>query len=202
MKTLLKTLILPHIDYCSQLYCPTRPADIQKLEKLQKDFLKRIPALRQQSYWQQLETFQLYSIQRRLERYRIIYVWKALELYVPSCGVKVTHTQETRLGRRCAATEGRGKEARASFDQTFQFHGPRLYNALPRELRNLTGCGTDFFKEKLDQYLAGIADEPAFPGFIPTGITENGAPSNSLIYQAAGRKEERRNETRRRTPGL
>ena len=107
-----------------------------------------------------------------------------------------------RLGRRCAATEGRGKEARAAFDQTFQFHGPRLYNALPRDLRNLTGCGTDFFKEKLDQYLAGIADEPAFPGFIPTGITENGAPSNSLIYQAAGRKEERRNETRRRTPGF
>ena len=97
MKTLLKTLILPHIDYCSQLYCPTRPADIQKLEKLQKYFLKRIPALRQQTYWQQLETFQLYSIQRRLERYRIIYVWKALELYVPSCGVKVTHTRETRL---------------------------------------------------------------------------------------------------------
>ena len=158
--------------------------------------------MRQQTYWQQLETFQLYSIQRRLERYRIIYVWKALEQYVPSCGVKVTHTQETRLGRRCAATEGRGKEARASFDQTFQFHRPRLYNALPRDLRNLTGCGTDFFKEKLDQYLAGIADEPAFPGFIPTGITENGAPSNSLIYQAAGRKEERRNETRRRTPGL
>ena len=73
---------------------------------------------------------------------------------------------------------------------------PRLYNALPRELRNLTGCGTDFFKEKLDQYLAGIADEPAFPG-----ITETGAPSNSLIYQAAGRKEERRNQTRRRAPG-
>ena len=90
---------------------------------------------------------------------------------------------------------------RASFEITFQFRGPRLYNSLPRELRNLTGCGTEMFKEKLDQYLAGIADEPAFPGFIPTGITETGAPSNSLIYQAAGRKEERRNQTRRRAPG-
>ena len=174
MKMLLKTLILPHIDYCSQLYCPTRPADIQKLEKVQKDFLKRIPALRQQSYWQQLETFQLYSIQRRLERYRTIYVWKVLESHVPNCRLKVTHTKETRLGRRCAATEGRGREARASFDQTFQFHGPRLYNSLPRELRNLTGCGTEMFKEKLDQYLAGIADEPAFRGFTPTGISETG----------------------------
>ena len=201
MKTLLKTLILPHIDYCSQLYCPTRPADIQKLEKVQKDFLKRIPALRQKTYWQQLETFQLYSIQRRLERYRIIYVWKVLEHYVPNPGLVETHTQETRLGRRCAAAEGRGREARAAFDQTFQFHGPRLYNALPRDLRNLTGCGAEIFKEELDQYLAGIADEPAFPGFTPTGISETGAPSNSLIYQAAGRKEERRNETRRRAPG-
>ena len=65
----------------------------------------------------------------------------------------------------------------------------------------LTGCGAEIFKEELDQYLAGIADEPAFPGFTPTGISETGAPSNSLIYQAAGRKEERRNETRRRAPG-
>ena len=108
----------------------------------------------------------------------------------------MTHTQETRLGRRCAATEGRGKEARASFDQTFQFHGPRLYNALPRELRNLTGCGTDFFKEKLDQYLAGIADEPAFPGFIPTGITETRGPIklSDLPSSWQKRREKKRNK--------
>ena len=202
MKTLLKTLILPHIDYCSQLYCPVRPADIQKLEKIQKDFLKRIPGLRQQSYWQQLETFQMYSIQRRLERYRTIYVWKVLESLVPNCGLKVTHTEETRLGRRCAAAEGRGREARASFDQTFQFHGPRLFNALPKDVRNLTKCGAEVFKEKLDLFLNGIADEPAFPGLIPRGVTETGAPSNSLIYQAANRKEERTNQARRRAPGF
>ena len=124
-----------------------------------------------------------------------------MEFHVPNCGLKVTHTEETRLGRRCAAAEGRGREAWASFDQTFQFHGPRLFNSLPKELRNLTNCGSEIFKEKLDHYLAGIADEPAFPGFIPTGITETGAPSNSIIYQVAGGQEERRIKTRRRAPG-
>ena len=46
MKTLFKTLVVPHIDYCSQLWMPIKPVEILKVEKLQKDFLNRILALR------------------------------------------------------------------------------------------------------------------------------------------------------------
>ena len=63
------------------------------LEKLKKDFFNRVPALKNLTYWEKLEMLQMYSIERRLERYRIIYAWKILESRAPDCRI--------RLGRRC-----------------------------------------------------------------------------------------------------
>ena len=40
---------------CSQLWMPIKPVEILKIEKLQKDFLNRIPALRGNNYWQKLK---------------------------------------------------------------------------------------------------------------------------------------------------
>ena len=39
MKTLFKSIIVPHVDYCSQLWMPTKFTQIGVIEKLQKDFL-------------------------------------------------------------------------------------------------------------------------------------------------------------------
>ena len=109
MRTLFKTLVLPHVDYCSQLWAPSRASDLLRLEKIQKNFLRKIPSLSHLSYWDQLESLKMYSIQRRLERYRVIYIWKLIEGIVPDCGVRESHNQETRLGRRVAATNGPGR---------------------------------------------------------------------------------------------
>ena len=68
MKTTFKTLILPHVDYCSQLWMPTQAQGIEKIEKLQKNFFTRIPALRALNYWEQLKKMKMLSLQRRLER--------------------------------------------------------------------------------------------------------------------------------------
>ena len=47
MKTLYKTLIVPNVDYCSQLWMPIKATSIQTIEKLQKRFFNRIPAIRE-----------------------------------------------------------------------------------------------------------------------------------------------------------
>jgi hypothetical protein len=50
MKTMFKTLIVPHVDYCSQLWIQTKPGPILAVEKLQKDFLNGIQSLRGLDY--------------------------------------------------------------------------------------------------------------------------------------------------------
>ena len=66
MKTLYKPLIVPHVDYCSQLWMPIKSTSIQTIEKLQRDFFNRIPAIKELNYWDQLKSMKMISLQRRL----------------------------------------------------------------------------------------------------------------------------------------
>ena len=38
--------------------------------------------------------------------------------------------------------------------------GPKLWNAFPRNVRNVTNCGIEQFKEALDCFLTKVPDEP------------------------------------------
>ena len=152
MKTLFKTLIVPHVDYCSQLWMPTQSTQIQAIEKLQKDFFNRVPALREMNYWQQLGHLKMLSLQRRLERYRILYVWKVIEAQVPNCGIKV-RGEDARLGRMCEVPPLNTRASQAvqtMREQTFQLNGPKLFNSLPAKIRNMSKCSIDDFKIALE----------------------------------------------------
>ena len=68
--------------------------------------------------------------------------------------------------------------------------GPKLWNSLPKNLRNVRNCGLDQFKELLDCFLTKVPDEPKADGLIP-GATDvlTGRATNSLEYQSARRME-------------
>ena len=87
MKHMFKNLVLPHIDYCSQLWMPVDADNIHSLEKFQWDFFKKIADLRSLNYWEALRDMKMLSLQKRLERYRVIYMWKFLEKFAPNCGI-------------------------------------------------------------------------------------------------------------------
>jgi hypothetical protein len=68
--TLFKSLVQPHLDYCSQLWSPTSQFSINKIEQVQKSLVSKITdnKLRGLSYWRKLKTLHLYSQERRRER--------------------------------------------------------------------------------------------------------------------------------------
>ena len=102
MLTLWKTLIMCHIDYCSQLWSPSRTGDIQSLELLQKSFLKRITGMASFSYWDHLAELNLYLLERRRERYQIIYTWRIVENQVPNFeSTPIEYHWNARCGRKC-----------------------------------------------------------------------------------------------------
>jgi hypothetical protein len=180
MITLYKSLVLPQLDYCSQLWNPSTAAEINILELVQRTFIKKIEGMHKLTYWQQLQQLQLYSLQRRRERYRIIYLWKVLEGKVPQIGDLKSY-EHVRHGRKCqvphvkACAPARIKSIRHS---SFVIHAPQLFNSLPDHIRNITNCSTDSFKVNLDKYLKGIPDEPQIPGY--TSFRQ--ADSNSLLH--------------------
>lgn len=173
MLTLWKALVLPRLEYCCQLWSPNKTGEIMKLEALQRTFTSRIWGLQTLNYWERLTELGLYSLQRRRERYLIIYVWKTLEGLVPNVGLKVNH--HARRGRLCyiRRTQATTLRTATALHNGFSRNGARLFNAVPKAVRELTGVSPDTFKHHLDKWLSTVPDEPPTPGYPSTG-------SNSL----------------------
>ena len=123
-----------------------------------------------------------------MERYKIIYIWKTMNDLVPNCGIVWSEAGERR-GRMCQVPKlmGSSKVQKLRL-QSFQMSGPKLWNALPRSVRNLKTNDLEEFKQILDQFLCKVPDEPKCDGLNP-GATNalNGRPSNSILYQVARR---------------
>ncbi len=82
-------------------------ADILSLENVKRSFTRHVQGMQKLDYWERLSSLRLYSLQRRRERYDILYVWKILEGLVPNVSAvskrQVTLVQDTsgRRGRVC-----------------------------------------------------------------------------------------------------
>ena len=178
MLSLWKSLVLPILDYCCQLWSPAAVGQIQSLENVQKSYLNKIQGMSSFNYWEQLSLLKLYSLQRRRERYIILYIWKTIESIVPNFGINTRVNPRT--GRFCVVPHV--KSAAPAQVQSLRFaslsiNGPRLFNAMPKNIRNIHGCATNAFKLALDKYLKSVPDEPRVKKLIPF-CTKN---SNSLL---------------------
>jgi hypothetical protein len=184
MLTTWKSLVLPILDYCSQLWCPIAKGEIQKLEKIQQSFTRKIklntPGL---NYWDRLKHLRLYSLERRRERYRILYVWKILENLVPNIASEV-NDGITKLPSARNGVFVKTPPFKTSIppkvwklrEGSLQYHGAKLFNSLPKQIRGLTGCSLHKFKQRLDAFLSTIQDKPLLQGY-PSSSSQ----SNSLV---------------------
>ena len=64
-------------------------------------------------------------------------------------------------------------------EASLQVKGARLFNLIPQDLRGISGVAVDTFKAALDDWLAGIPDQPTIPG------RQRAALTNSLTDQVA-----------------
>ena len=203
MLTLLKQLIHPTIEYCCILWNPSDQQHINLLESIQRHFLTKIhtPNLTTTSdYWDRLELFKLYSLQRRRERYTIIYTWKVIHNLYPNPGLHFNHTTHD---HKQHPNQGLQINIHQRNDITVHHNAPtnipkwlknksildwscRLYNSLPLELRlpldHSTKPSVATFKTKLDNWLITIPDQPT----ITTRMRP--AQTNSIIHQKQYRK--------------
>ena len=76
--------------------------------------------------------------------------------------VGITIRMHPRLGIMCVPPKVDIRSGRLS---TIRYHslsvvGPRLYNSLPRYLRNLNDVTTETLKNRLDKFLKSVPDKP------------------------------------------
>ena len=165
----------------------TRTGDIANIEEVQRTFVRKIcfSTPHNLNYWERLSVLGLYSLERRRERYRILYAWKVLENLVPNISSDSTPGIQSRwnlrTGRTCVYPRTVMVKSRLQsiHEGSFVVHGSKLFNCLPRTIRNLSGCSINVFKNKLDKFLREVPDEPVLPGY--TGGNQSLYGSNSLL---------------------
>ena len=74
MLTLLKSLVIPLLEYRCQLWNPWKAKDIQATEAIQRTFTYKITEVQHLYFWERLHELKLYSLQRRRERDIFIYI--------------------------------------------------------------------------------------------------------------------------------
>ena len=178
MMTIWKSLIQSKLDYCSQLWSPADQSNISKLESIARHFTAQVEGMSGMDYWQRLSALSLYSQERRRERYQIIFLWKVAQGLIK--GYSANFTQNDRRGRLmvlaplCTKAPAAVRKAR---EASLQVKGARLFNCLPREIRDIFSGTPEMFKMRLDDWLSRIPDQPTIPG------RQRAAPTNSLLDQ-------------------
>lgn len=181
MMTLLKSLVQPHLDYCSQLWCPSSQGLINRLEEVQKSLVRAIRdrGLHGLNYWEKLHFLRLYSQERRRERYQMIFIWKISQGLVS--GYQIPFSYNGRTGRWAVPAHLPNHAAppsvKAAKENSLRVRGCQLFNLLPAVLRNADHGDVLMFKNNLDHYLSTVPDQPT------TRELARAAPTNSLLHQ-------------------
>ena len=165
MITVYKTLVRSLMEYCSPLWSPQTVGDIQLLESVQRGFTAKVSGMKNMDYWQRLKALDLMSLQRRRDRYAVLTMHKTYRGLIPNeTGIAFNRT--SRHGVKADIPDlSRVKSKRTStlYSSSFGSIGPRLWNCLPDDLREIED--PDLFKFKLDLLLRDIPDRPPTAGY-------------------------------------
>ena len=61
------------------------------IEAIQRTFKYKVTEVQHLNYWERLHKLKLYPLQRRLERYMIIYIWNIMQHMVPNIDGTMGH---------------------------------------------------------------------------------------------------------------
>ena len=164
MILLLKTYIIPRLEYCSPVWSPHKIKEIEQIEAVQRSFTARIDNMEDLDYWQRLELLNLYSLQRRRERFMIIHAYKIYKDLAPN-DLNLQFHDNPRLGIQCKRLAIKAKRAKI---ETIRFNffshsAPRLFNLIPKQIKTATSVNS--FKNMLDKFLSKIPDTPPVSGY-------------------------------------
>jgi hypothetical protein len=143
------------------------------------------------NYHDRLIKLNMYSLERRRDRYLIIYGWQQIEkikeniLKLETNWDRGNMSKDRRIVSNNVPFQVEGRRINPS-NKTNIYNSParkieRAFNCLPSHLKNMTGVRTETFKEHLDKWLKKVPDLPRC-GRYAMWVS---APSNAIHDQAA-----------------
>ena len=69
--TVYKSIVVPVLEYCCIIWNPSKLSQIRSIEQVQRDFTDRLSYPFNMNYWERLKYLNIFSLERRRERYMI-----------------------------------------------------------------------------------------------------------------------------------
>ena len=178
MRRLLKTLIIPLIEYGSIIWSPGDQGQVEALESVQRNFTSKISCYMEfdhtlemrvctVDYETRLKDLNIFSEQRRLERYLILHIYKIIIKYLPNCGLQIANGRTGwHVTPKYADNRTVPSWVATAKGKSFFVRAPKLFNSLPVDLKreeipvNPTKARVESWKCKLDSYLTTKRDNP------------------------------------------
>ena len=111
MLLLLKTYLIPRLEYCSAVWNPHKISEIEQIEAVQRTFTAKIQNLETLNYYERLQHLKLFSLQRRRERFIIIHTFKIYRSLAPN-DLNLQFHDHPRLGPQCKRLPLKSKSAK------------------------------------------------------------------------------------------
>ena len=167
MLTVFNSLVRSKVEYCCEIWCPSKIKLINEVENIQRRFTKRISHMFDLNYWDRIKMLNILSLQRRRERMTLILVWKIKNSKVPndvglefSSGPRNLKSGLKAVIKPMPRVQGK---ALSSFEESFIVRAAKLWNSLPALLREIPIFSS--FINTLDRYLKNIPDRPPVNGY-------------------------------------
>ena len=148
MIKLFNSYIRSKLEYCCIVWSPKEQQYVNELEDMQRIFTSKIAKMEGLNYHQRLMKLNMYSLERRCDRYRLIYAWQQIEgIKENIMKLKISDKGSSRLinigpisnnGKRLPSTVW-NQVLNSPVRQT-----EKAFNCMPRYLRNMTGVKRDF----------------------------------------------------------
>ena len=132
---------------------------------MQRAFTSRISAVSQFDYWERLKKLKLMSLQRRRERFIIIWMFRCRLGEVPN-DLGIQFRLSGRLGIQAVIpplSRNRSGRAQAKYGESFLVIDPRLWNVLLAEI-SVIDC-PQTFKRVLTEWFLKRLDGPPVAGY-------------------------------------
>ena len=153
MLILYKTLIRPHLDYCSQVWRPYLRKDVLLVERVQKRFTKMIDGCTKLKYENRLNKLKLTSMEDRHRRADMLQVYKVLHdrsgLF-PKNFLKLND----RLGRTNSMKLYKQRVNKELRRNGFTSRTIDYWNALPEQV--VRADSANVFKGEYDRLVGGV----------------------------------------------
>ena len=155
---LFKSLVRPYLEYSNSVWNPYLKSDINRIEKVQKNYTKRLQGMNGLSYHQRLERLKLPSLEYRRVRGDLIEVYKITHnIYDPVTTSVLFDTSSLKTNTRSNTNPYRLTKTHVNKKQSQMFFTNRvidLWNSLPLHVVN--SDSVNIFKNNIDSYFKQV----------------------------------------------